>query len=278
MFQCFNCSIHAKLLHSKSRNWMLTCRFRPVAVPSKWCNDCMLLSSAKPCPSWTKEKLFCIIQFSCHICIVETSSFNLLITRSCAFDVSHVYDFASLSHSCGFSCTICGGDRVQIDSHHYYIDGTDWSWILLFWRQRCRWFASQLAFLLSNIAEQKPRQSGMGGRYSIDYQLYYIWMVSASNFPKLLADKTQRTDRWAATVFKELYERHSDGFPRQWYQIVTISHPMWYHNNLLWYHNDGCDITTMDVISQRVVISQRWCEIPDLGIHIQKGGQTKHAP
>jgi hypothetical protein len=116
MFQCFNCSIHAKLLHSKSRNWMLTCRFRPVAVPSKWCNDCILLSSAKPCPSWTKE---CIIQFSCHICIVETSSFNLLITRSCAFDVSHVYDFASLSHSCGFSCTICGGDRVQIDSHHY---------------------------------------------------------------------------------------------------------------------------------------------------------------
>ena len=39
-----------------------------------------------------------------------------------------------------------------------------------------RWFASQLAFLHSNIAEQKPRpspsKSGMGGRYSIDYQLY----------------------------------------------------------------------------------------------------------
>ena len=40
-----------------------------------------------------------------------------------------------------------------------------------------RWFASHLAaFLLSNIAEQKPRpspsKSGMGGRYSIDYQLY----------------------------------------------------------------------------------------------------------
>jgi len=73
-----------------------------------------------------------------------------------------------------------------------------------------RWFASQLAaFLLSNIAEQKsrpsPSKSGMGGRYFIlsTINSIYImrWLMSASNFPKLPADKTQRTDRWAATVF-----------------------------------------------------------------------------
>jgi len=155
------------------------------------------------------RKTLPIIQFSCHICIEETSSFNLLITRSCAFDVSHVDDFASLSHSCGSSCTICGGDRVQIDSHHYYIDGTDWSWILLFWRQRCRWFASQLAFLLSNIAEQKPRpspsKSGMGGRYcilsTINSIIYYAVIDVGEQLFKTSRRQNSTHRCWAATVF-----------------------------------------------------------------------------
>ena len=160
-----------------------------------------------------------------------------------------------------------------------YIDGTDCSWIILFWRQRCRWFASHLAaFLLSNIAEQKsrpsPSKSGMGGRYFIDYQLYYIMRCfgvgeqqTFQNFPptKLNAPIAELPLSSKSCTRGILMGFHGNNTKLSLYHIrcdiTTIC----------------CDITTMDVISQRVVISQRWCEIPDLGIHIQKGGHTKHA-
>ena len=116
-----------------------------------------------------------------------------------------------------------------------------------------RWFASHLAaFLLSNIAEQKsrpsPSKSGMGGRYFIDYQLYYIMRCfdvgeqqTFQNFPptKLNAPIAELPLSSKSCTRGILMGFHGNNTKLSLYHIrcdiTTIC----------------CDITTMDVISQR---------------------------
>ena len=109
-----------------------------------------------------------------------------------------------------------------------------------------RWFASQLAFLLSNIAEQKsrpsPSKSGMGGRYFIDYQLYYIMRCfgvgeqqTFQNFPPTKLNAPIASCHCLLRVVREAF----------WWVSTAII--------------PNCHYITSDVISQRfVVISQRW--------------------